>query len=181
MDLLLIFDENKSHYVYIKDFNRFMFNKTKNKNKKNFCSCCLQCVSSENILTEHKENCLVINNKQNVKLGRGLISFKNYSKQLQAPLKIYADFECILHPTSSKKVSDKNGSYTEKYQNHTPCSFAYKVVCVDNKFSKDVVMYRGKNAANEFIKAILKECDYCRRIMKKHFNKNLVMSVDQEE
>ena len=32
MDLLLITDENKSHYVYIKDFNRFMCNKTKNKN-----------------------------------------------------------------------------------------------------------------------------------------------------
>ena len=25
--LLLILDENKSHYVYIKDFNRFMCNK----------------------------------------------------------------------------------------------------------------------------------------------------------
>ena len=25
VDLLLICDENKSHYVYIKDFNRFMF------------------------------------------------------------------------------------------------------------------------------------------------------------
>ena len=36
MDLLLITDENKSHYVYIKDFNRFMSNKTKNKNKKFF-------------------------------------------------------------------------------------------------------------------------------------------------
>ena len=34
MDLQLIFDENKSHYMYIKDFNRFMFNKTKIKNKK---------------------------------------------------------------------------------------------------------------------------------------------------
>ena len=33
MDLLLISNENKSHYVYIKDFNRFMCNKTKNKNK----------------------------------------------------------------------------------------------------------------------------------------------------
>ena len=33
MDLLLVIDENKSHYVYIKDFNRFMFHKTKNKNK----------------------------------------------------------------------------------------------------------------------------------------------------
>ena len=43
MDLLLIFDENKSHYVYIKDFNGLMFNKTKNKNKKYFCRCCLQC------------------------------------------------------------------------------------------------------------------------------------------
>ena len=47
MDLLLISDENKSHYVYIKDFNRFMCNKTKNKNKKYFCKCCLQCFSSE--------------------------------------------------------------------------------------------------------------------------------------
>ena len=32
MELLLISNENKSHYVYIKDFTRFMCNKTKNKN-----------------------------------------------------------------------------------------------------------------------------------------------------
>ena len=31
----------KSHYVYIKDFDRFMFTKTKNRNKKHFCKCCL--------------------------------------------------------------------------------------------------------------------------------------------
>ena len=37
MDLLMITDENKSHYVYIKDHNRFMCNKTKNKNNKPFC------------------------------------------------------------------------------------------------------------------------------------------------
>ena len=132
MDLLLIFEENKSHYVYIKDFNRLMFNKAKNKNKKYFCRYCLQCFTSKNVLTEHKEDCLVIKGKQNVKLGKGSISFKNYSKQLPAPFKIYADFECILRPTSSKKVSNKNSSYTEKYQDHIPCSFAYKVLCVNN-------------------------------------------------
>ena len=33
MDLLLLIDDDKSHYVYIKCFNRFMFYKTKNKNK----------------------------------------------------------------------------------------------------------------------------------------------------
>ena len=34
MDLLLLTDNDKSHYLYIKDFNRFMFHKTKTKNKK---------------------------------------------------------------------------------------------------------------------------------------------------
>ena len=34
MGLLLINDENKSDHVYIKDFNKFIFNKTKHKNKK---------------------------------------------------------------------------------------------------------------------------------------------------
>ena len=47
IDLLLLIDDDKSHYVYIKDFDRFMFHKTKNKNKKWFCKSCLQCFSSE--------------------------------------------------------------------------------------------------------------------------------------
>ena len=40
IDLLLVTDENKSHYVYIKDYDRFMFHKTKNKSKKYFCKSC---------------------------------------------------------------------------------------------------------------------------------------------
>ena len=58
MDLLLVTDGDKSHYVYIKNFNKFIFHKTKNKNKKYFCKSCLQCFSSENVLTKHKEDCL---------------------------------------------------------------------------------------------------------------------------
>ena len=50
MDSLLINDENKSHYVYIKNFYRFMFNKTKHENQKPFCRYCLQCFSSEKVL-----------------------------------------------------------------------------------------------------------------------------------
>ena len=63
MDLLLLTDNDKSHYLYIKDFNRFMFHKTKTKNKKWFCKNCLQCFSSESVLIKHKENCLGINGK----------------------------------------------------------------------------------------------------------------------
>ena len=56
MNLLLLINNDKSHYMYIKDFDRFMFHKTKNKNKKWFCKSCLQCFSSENIFIKHKEN-----------------------------------------------------------------------------------------------------------------------------
>ena len=36
IDLLLLSDNDKSHYVYIKGFNRFMFHKTKVKAKNGF-------------------------------------------------------------------------------------------------------------------------------------------------
>ena len=70
MDLFLLIDNDKSRYVYIKDFDRFMFHKTKNKNKKWFSKSCLQCFSSENVLIKHKENYLSINGKQSVKLEK---------------------------------------------------------------------------------------------------------------
>ena len=103
MDLLIISDKIKSHYAYIKDFNKFMCNKTKNKNKKYFCKYCLQCFSSERILVEHKEICLKRNDKQTVKLKSGFIEFKICSRQIPALFKIYADFECILKSVKSNK------------------------------------------------------------------------------
>ena len=116
MDLLLISNKFVSNYVYIKYFDRFTFNKTKNKNKKYFCKNCLQCFSSEEVLTEHKEDCLIINGKQNVKLEKGFISFKNYFKQIPVPFKIYAGSECILKKLDSDIKYSSNSSHTKKYQ-----------------------------------------------------------------
>ena len=175
IDLLLLINDDKSYYVYIKDFNTFMFHKTKNKNKKWFCKSCLQCFSGENVLIKHKEDCLSINGVQSIDVQKGAIEFKNYFKQLPVPFKIYADFECNL-----RDVEIYEGSYTKKYHQHVPCSYAYKVVCIDERFSKAIVVYRVKDAAYEFIKAILKEYKHCKKIMKEHFNKNLVMTEEEE-
>ena len=176
MDLLLLIHGNKSHYVYIKDFNTSMFHKTKNKNKKWFFKSCLQCFSSENVLTKHKEDCLSINGQQSVNLEEGIIKFENYFKQLPVLFEIYADFEYNL-----KDVEIYEGSYTKEYHEHVPCSYAYEVICIDERFSKSIVVYRGEHAAYEFIKAVLKEYKYCRKIMKKHFNENLVMTEGEED
>ena len=85
----------KISHIHIEDVNRFMCNKTKNKNRKHFCKYCLQCFSSKRVLVEHEETCQKINGKQTVKL-KSSIKFKNHFKQLTVPFKIYADFESIL-------------------------------------------------------------------------------------
>ena len=38
-----------------------------------------------------------------------------------------------------------------------------------------------KNAVLRYIKCIFKECGYCRPVMQKHFNKNLVMTAEENE
>ena len=75
-----------------------------------------------------------------------------------------------------KSVEIFEGSYSKKYQDQVPCSFAYKVVCIDDKFTKPTVAFRRENAAYQFIKAILKEYEYCNKIMKK----KLTMSEEEE-
>ena len=117
-----------------------------------------------------------INGAQSVKLEKGTTKFKNCFKQKPVPFKVYADFEWNLD-----RVESYEGSYSKKYQDHIPCSFAYKLVRVDDKFSKPIVVFSSGNAVFKFIKAILKEYEYCKKVMKKHFNKNLIMVKEEEE
>ena len=176
LDLLLI----NNHYVLIKDFNRLMFNKTKSKNIKWFRKSCLCCFSSKKVLIEHGKDCLIVNGRQKIKLEKGFTEFNNFNKMIPCPFKISADFECLLKNVDIG-INNDCFSYTTKYQDHIPCSFAYKLVRIDDKYSKDIVLYRERNAVYKFIQIIINEYSYCRSVMKKHFNKNLTMSAEEEE
>ena len=192
MDLLYIDDEEKQHYVYIKDFNRLMHNFTKHKERKYFCKHCLQCFYSNISLAIHKKDCILINGVQSVELPENYIDkngqerapcvyFKNHQKQLPVPFVIYADFESVTEKISSCQPSDSK-SYTEKYQKHTACSFAYKVVCCyDKEYSGDEVIYRGEDCISVFMKSMFGEVKNCQEVIKNHFNKPLQMTVRDEE
>ena len=121
-----------------------------------------------------------INDEKTVKLRSGSTKFKNHFKQIAVTFKIYADFEWSLEKIHTNKRGNDT-SYTGKNENHIPCSFAYKVVCVDDSFSKLVVLYRGKNVVYKFIERILEKYVCCKKVMNEHFNKNLVMSVEDEK
>ena len=108
------------------------------KIKIKFNKSCLQCLSSENVLLDHKKDFLLINKEQKVKLGKGFIKSKNFSREIPVPFKIYADFECLLKACVG--FDNDCFSYNKKYQDHIPCSFAYKVVCIGSKYSKYIVL-----------------------------------------
>ena len=125
MNLLLITEDEKKHYILIKDFDKFMYNRSRHKERKHFCMYCLQCFSSESILKKHTNNCLIISGKQAINMpkeGENILKLNNFHKKQVVPFAIYADLEAI-----TKKVQDckPNGdkSYTEAYRTHEDCSY----------------------------------------------------------
>ena len=182
MELLLITEGENKHYVLIKDFNKFMFNQTKHEHRKYFCMYCLQCFSREDVLTEHKNNCISINGKQAINMPEkgDKVYFKNHHKQLPVPFIIYADFEALTEKIQGCQPNNEK-SYTEAYQKHTDCGYGYKVVCCyDDKYSKPVQIHRGENAVHKFMENMLEEVNWCKSKMKKHFNKPLKMTMENE-
>ena len=191
MNLLLITKDEKKHYILIKDFNAFMYNQSKHKERKHFCMYCLQCFSSERVLANHVKNCLTINGAQAInmpKQGENILKFNNFHKQLPVPFVIYADFEAVTKKVqgceqSEEMKKDKDTrSYMEAYQTHEDCGYGYKVVCsYDDKYSKYTRIYRGENAVYKFMEKMLEEVEYCKAVIKKHFNKPLVMTEVDEQ
>ena len=66
---------------------------------------------------------------------------------------------------------NKEDSDTNKYQKLIACCYAYKLVCVDDKFSKLLKAYLGKDSAYNFINNMIEESNYCSYVVKKHFQK----------
>ena len=67
LNVLLINNEEKSHYVFIKGFNRLMYSRTEHKDRKHFCMSSLQNVTAKEVLNHHRKRYLLIINTQAVK------------------------------------------------------------------------------------------------------------------
>ena len=117
LNLLLITKGKEQHCVLIKDFNKFMYNQTKHKERKHFCMHCLKCFRYEKVLINHKKNCITINSAQAIKMPKAddKVHFKNYHKELEALLVIHADFEAINEKEHGCKPSNDK-SYAKSYQ-----------------------------------------------------------------
>ena len=170
LNLLLITEKDKFHYVFIKDFNRLMFSRTKHKYTKHYCMSCLQNFTTEELLSNHKKQYLLFNGCQAVKYEPKAIKFTNYNKQIPIISKIYADTECFLKRTNSYK-----GEHKIKYKEHVPNSICAKLVCLDDRFTLPL------HCINKFTTWVLDKQKWTKQITKQYFNKILIMTSEDEE
>ena len=66
--------------------------------------------------------------------------------------------------------------YTIKHEKHVACSYVYKLVCANYKFSRPFKSYLGEDTVYNFIKSMIKESRCCCDMVVKHFHKELVMT-----
>ena len=100
------------------------------------------------------------------------VKFKKYEKILKSRFTIYADFESILEPEGNGKQNLEE-SYTNKYQKRIACSYGYKSVCIDDKFSKSFKTYLDEDVVYNFINSMIEESQYCSEVIKNNLAENL--------
>ena len=182
MELLYLQKGDKSHYVYIKDFNSLMYNFTNYHDTKHFCMYCLHCFSSKTLLENHIPDCYSINGTQAIVMPvkGSKIYFKNHHKIQPVPFVIYADFEALTKKIDTCHQSNDK-SFTDPYQEHQACGYGYKVVChQDQSYSKPLEIYRGDDVIEKFIEKMYQEVSDCQEVMKKHFRKRLIKTKENE-
>ena len=113
-----------------------MTNKTKHHGQKDFGQYCLQFFSNLTTLESHVKNSLGSNHTKSVLIPaeNKRVNFQNFIKLiLKQPMVVYGNFKCVLISSTN---SVDFGPNTKKYQDHIVCIYDYKLICVDDRFSK---------------------------------------------
>ena len=83
---------------------------------------------------------------------------KNFKRSIYTPFIIHGESQYILKFSTD---SNSDGSDTKKHQDHTGCSYGYKLICNDEQYNKPYKTYFLKDAIGKFIN-MFNESEYCR-------------------
>ena len=109
------------------------------------------------------------------------VRFKSFERKIKSPFMIYEDLERILVPEDKGKQNPYE-SYTKNIkQKHVAFRYGYKLVCVDDKFSKPFKSYFDKDAIYNFIHIMIEEIKCCSNVTKKYLNEELVLTKKDNE
>ena len=143
VNLLLISDDTKQHYYWIKYITKLLSLQTSNDGHvRHVCFRCLNTFKTEKSLASHHEYC---KSHEAIKIelpDKGWkISFKNHNRSMRVPFIVYADFESFT-PQLSTGQPNPDKSYSNRYQKHIPSGFCYHIKCFDDTlFSQEPVTF----------------------------------------
>ena len=103
INLMLITESNRKHYVAIKSLSRLLSNQNnKHNGKEYYCTNCLQGFLEEHSRDEHIGYCKD-NESVRIKMPhkRPIVDYSDGQFQFKVPFIMYADFESILEPISA--------------------------------------------------------------------------------
>ena len=137
------------HYVWIKNFERIVFDVTKDKMKKFICLKCFGIFISEKARQRHLPDCELLTSQDGMKMEfpkcpsceshdtscskcrmAAVVSFKDYKAQLPIPCVMVCDFESYLTPIEEEEEEElpTKRSFTTFLKKHEPLSYAILVV-----------------------------------------------------
>jgi hypothetical protein len=181
VNLLLLKDEEKSHYIYVNDLSRLVRDQiTKMEHHFMICERCFYHTNNEEVFRQHQELCdhylqhgtaipILPSNSDKI------IKFKNLSKSIRAPLVYYADLEAILRKLNHKKLRAR----------HEACAYSFYTVS-SKKFYNSFKIYTGKSAKdtmNHFVQTLNEEGRNLSQILMERLEKfkNHDLSLEEEK
>ena len=145
VNLLLISDDRKQHYGWIKDIGKLLSLQTsKVGHVRHVCFRCLKTFNSKESLASHYEYCKSYEIQIELPEGESKISFKNHNRSMRVSFIVsfivYADFESFT-PQLSTCQPNPEKSYINQYQKHIPADFVTTNCFDDTLYSQQPVTF----------------------------------------
>jgi hypothetical protein len=163
-NLLYLTKNGTSHYAYITNFDCFIRSQlTKSNGRIYTCPRCFTFFkeNGEMRLADHTKHCMLhsptrVEMPRATRDGPPIMSFKNYSNQMELPFVIVADIESILMPEQNCSP-DPTKSYTLVTEHHKAMSVGCKIITnVPSEFcagiQTNVQIFEGDNCVKDFVR-----------------------------
>lgn len=149
VNLLLLQEESRTHYCYIKNLKALV----NHKQLGYICDGCLCDFRDLSSLTQHqKQDCFRVKTV----MAHETLRFVDKDQGVALPITVYADFEAMLENTSEINKKTNQDTYCRNVSKHTPYSFGFYIKCIidsDDEFSC-LKTYCGLDCHEKFLKML---------------------------
>ena len=149
--LLMITDDEKWHYLAVKNLSTLFREITGNNHGDFYCLNCFQSYTTENKLKKHKkvcedhDYCYVEMPEEYNKI----LKFNQGEKSIKSPFIVDADSECLLEKTNTCHNNPEKSS-TTKINKHTLSGYSLFTYCSFDTTKNKLDYYRGRNCIKNF-------------------------------